>query len=277
MNSEWLQYTMLRAASLLAPGDQRAEWLEGWQSELWYIQRRGATLFCLGAFQDAVWLRRNSPRRAKRAGTNLESPLSCVVFLAMLAVLSSLAAVCLPGPQFGPRPWHVSARDLADGWIGMLLLSSLALPPLRLAMGPGFNRYPISWRNRLRRGIFLVLKFALIQPTMLCVFVFTLPISSIPIANLSFTASWILACRWVLIDQQRRCPVCLRLLTDPIRIGSASRTLLEWYGSESTCSRGHGLLHISEMPVSYSAKPEWLRLGDSWRGLFSETAGVRQR
>jgi hypothetical protein len=93
--------------------------------------------------------------------------------------------------------------------------------------------------------------------------------AAVPIANLAFTASWILALRWVLIDQRRRCPVCLRLLTDPIRIGSASQTFLEWYGAESTCSRGHGLLQTEEIPASYSAKPEWLTLDDSWSGLFS--------
>ncbi len=47
----------------------------------------------------------------------------------------------------------------------------------------------------------------------------------------------------MITDQQRRCPVCLRLLTNPVRIGTPSRTFLEWYGAESTCSRGHGLLH----------------------------------
>jgi len=32
MKTEWLQYTVLRAASLLAPGDQRAEWVKEWRS-----------------------------------------------------------------------------------------------------------------------------------------------------------------------------------------------------------------------------------------------------
>ena len=30
MKTEWLQYTVLRAESLLAPGDQRAEWVKEW-------------------------------------------------------------------------------------------------------------------------------------------------------------------------------------------------------------------------------------------------------
>ena len=276
MKSGWLHYTILRAASLLAPWDQRAEWVKGWRSELWYIPRRGATLFCLGAFRDALWLRRNNPSPEKRTRIHLQSPLNCLAFLAALAAVSLLIAVRLPGPQLGPRPTHLSARDLPDGCIGMFMLSCLALPVIRLALGSSANRYPIPWPGRLRRGIFLALKVALMQPIMFCGFVVTLPILSIPIANLGFVASLILAFRWVLIDQQRRCPVCLRLLTDPVRIGSASQTFLEWYGAESTCSRGHGLLHIPEMPASSSAKPEWLSLGDSWSGLFSQAAGGRK-
>jgi hypothetical protein len=273
MKSPSLQSTILRTASLLAPGEQRAEWLAGWRSELWYIPRRGSTLFCLGAFQDALWLRRNSPSPPRRTGIHLESPLACLALLACLAAASLFLAIQLPPPATVSRSSHLSFRDLLEGCVAMQLLSSLALPAIRLAMGPGANRYPLSWRNRLRRGIFLALKIALIQPIMFGGFVV---VCIMPIANLAFAAYGILAFRWVLIDQRRRCPVCLRLLTEPVRIGSASQTFLEWYGVESTCSRGHGLLQISEVPASYAGKPEWLALDDSWKSLFSETAGVRQ-
>jgi DNA-binding PadR family transcriptional regulator len=33
MKAEWLQYTTLRLASLMAPSDRRAEWLREWRSE----------------------------------------------------------------------------------------------------------------------------------------------------------------------------------------------------------------------------------------------------
>jgi hypothetical protein len=202
---------------------------------------------------------------------HLESPFSCLAFLALLAAAGLFLAILLPAPDTMARSQHLRVRDLLEGCVAMQLLSSLALPAIRLAMGPGAN--PLPWRNRLRRGIFLALKIALVQPIMLGGFVLT---CAIPIANLAFTIAWILAFRWVLIDQRRRCPVCLRLLTDPVRIGSASQTFLEWYGAESTCSRGHGLLQTAEIPASYSGKPEWLALGDSWRSLFSEAAEVRQ-
>ena len=273
MKSPSLQSIILRAASLLAPGEQRAEWLAGWRSELWYIPRRGSTLFCLGAFQDALWLRQNSPSPPRRTGINLESPLTCLALLAILATASLFLAIQMPAPDTMSRSSHLRLRDLLEGCVGMQLLSSLALPAIRLAMGPGANQYPLPWRSRLRRGSFLALKIALMQPIMFGGFVV---VCAMPIANLAFTASWILTFRWVLIDQRRRCPVCLRLLTEPVRIGSASQTFLEWYGAESTCSRGHGMLQISEVSASYSGESEWLALDDSWKGLFAETAEVRR-
>jgi hypothetical protein len=204
----------------------------------------------------------------------LDSPVSCLAFLGVLAVASLFLAVLLPAPDTMSRSSHLRVRDLLEGDVGMLLLSGLALPAILLAIGPRASRYPVAWRSRLRRGIFLALKIALVQPIMFGGFV---AVCAIPIANVAFMASWILAYRWVLIDQRDRCPECLRLLTDPVRIGSASQTFLEWYGAESTCSRGHGLLQTSEVPASYSGKPEWLALDDSWQSLFSEAAEVRHR
>lgn len=280
MKRQWLPYTVLRAASLLAPRDQRHEWLEGWRSELWYIPRREATIFCLGAFRDALWLRRNPPDPVTRTRSRLESPLSCLAFLALLAAVSLLIAVLLPGPKRGPWPSHLRARDLPAGCVAMLLFTGMIMPAARFAMGrSSVNCHPMPWPNRLRRGIFLALKIALVQPIMLGGIVVLIVVGPmLPMAaQLGMFAFWILALRWVLIDQRRRCPLCLRLLINPVRIGTPSQTFLEWYGAESVCSRGHGLLHISEMPSSYSGNPEWLTLDDSWSGLFSEAVGVRQR
>ncbi len=278
MKGQRLQYTILRAASLLAPSDQRAEWLYEWRSELWYIPRRGATQFCLGAFRDALWLRRNNLSPVKRTRIHLESPLSCLVFLAAIAAACSFMAVCLPAPRAMTSSPHLSASDVPAGCIAMVMLSCLLLPVTRLVMmerAPA-SRHPMPWPGRLRRGIFLALKIALVQPIMLCGFVVLARTGPIPVMPLGVCASWILAFRWVLIDQRRRCPVCLRLLTNPVRIGDPSHTFLEWYGAESMCSRGHGLLQVPEISASYSGKQQWLNLDGSWSGLFSEVAGMRQ-
>jgi hypothetical protein len=280
MRSQSLHSIVLRAASLLAPGDQRAEWLEGWRSEFWYIPRRGATRFCLGAFRDALWLRRNNLSPVNRTRTHLESPLSCLAFLAILAAVSSLIAILLPAAPRAPWPSPLKASDLPAGCIVTLVYSCLLLPVTRLVMGwAPANRHAAPWPNRLRRGIFFALKVALVQPIMFCGFVVLILVGPLVevASQLGMFAMWTLVLRWVLIDQRRRCPVCLRSLTNPVRIGTPSQTFLEWYGAESTCSRGHGLLHISEVSASYSGNPEWLSLDDSWSSLFSEAAGVRQR
>jgi hypothetical protein len=162
----------------------------------------------------------------------------------------------------------------------MLLLSCGILPAVRVAMGrAAADSHPVPWQGKLRLGIFLALKIALVQPILLCTFFVELvAVPVLPIApQLAVFAIWGLTSRWLFTDQQRRCPVCLRLLGSPVRIGNSSATFLEWYGAESVCPRGHGLLHVSEISASYSEKPEWLRLGDSWRALFSEPVGVRQR
>jgi hypothetical protein len=263
MKSEWVGDTVLRAASLLAPGDQRAEWLEGWRSELWYVSARGATRFCLGAFRDALWLRRNS---LSPATCHPESPVRCLAILAMLAAVSSLLVVCLPGPRTMTHSARLGVGDLPVSCAAMFLVSWAFLAAMRVAMGrAAAHPQPAPWKDRLRLGVFLALKIALVQPILLCGFVAAV---AVPGGSLGLWAWWAVPCYWVLADQRRRCPVCLRTLTNPVRIGTPSRTFLEWYGAESTCSRGHGLLHVTETPASYSGRPQWLRLGDSWSGLF---------
>jgi hypothetical protein len=82
--------------------------------------------------------------------------------------------------------------------------------------------------------------------------------------------------RWVLIDQRRRCPVCLRLLSDPVRIGAPSQTFLDWYGGESMCPRGHGLLQVPETSTSHSGARQWLDLDASWSDPFIQAGEGRR-
>lgn len=271
MNREWMQHLILRAASALAPYDQRGVWLEEWRSEMWYVPRRDATRFCLGAFRDAIWLRRNSMSPVKRTRMYLESPLSCVAFLAAIGAVGIFIAICLSVPLKQISLYSdLRARDLLGGCIAMLAFSCLLLPGTFAVWRTPANRYPTSWQSKLRLGIFLGLKIALVQPIMLCGFMFWIVIAPVALFGpLGMCATLIVVLRWVITDQQRRCPVCLRLLTNPVRIGSPSKTFLDWYGAESSCSRGHGLLHVSEISGSCSKKAQWLRLGDSWSGLFS--------
>jgi hypothetical protein len=263
MRADWLQCTILRAASILAPGRQRAEWLKEWRSELWYIPQSRAMLFCLGAFQDALWLRRNNQGPATRSGIHLESPFSCLAFLSVLAAAGTYIAIRLL------TPGALEVRTLPGAYIGLLLFSCLFLPGTLAVWRLPADRQPTPWHSMLRRGIFLALKIALVQPIMLCGLILQIRMGQFGVFSiLAFYAVSILALRWVITDQQRRCPACLCLLTAPIRIGSPSRTFLEWYGTESTCAHGHGLLHISENASSFSRRPQWLSLDKSWSSLF---------
>jgi hypothetical protein len=245
----WLPRAILGAASLLAPRDRRTAWLAEWTSELWYIPREEATTFCLGAFRDALWLRRNSLHRR----TVLDSPVSCLACLAGVAAVSVLITICLPAP----RQFRLRLVDMPAGWVVMLALSCLLLPGTRFVMGRG-----PECGFRLRRAIFLAAKLVLVQPIMLCGFVVLLSIGpAVPFApQLGILSLWILTLRWVLVDQRQRCPVCLRRLTYPVRIGSPSGTFLEWYGAESMCSSGHGFLQAPEISASYAGRQQWLRM-----------------
>lgn len=266
MKSQWLEHAMLRAASWLAPGDRRGEWLGEWRAELWYVPRRGATRFCLGAFRDALWVRRNCANPAR--GGYLESPVRCLAVLAALAMASILVTVCLSGPlKLKPMYAHMGARDLPIGCLMTLAISCVLLPATgAAARTPG--RHPMPVFSRLRRGVFLALKIVLVQPAMACGFVLWILIAPMaPFALFGILGACVLALRWVISDQRNRCPVCLRLLTSPVRIGTPAETFLEWYGAESVCSRGHGLLHASEISASYAGEPQWLHLDASWSGL----------
>jgi hypothetical protein len=277
MNSAWLPHTILRAASFLAPGDQRAEWLNEWRSELWYIPRHEAILFSLGAFWDALWLRRNNPSSAANAGIHLESPISCLAFLAALAAVSIFITVRLPALPLQPSS-PLRVNNLLKACIVMLRFSCLLLPGTLTVWRIPADRRPMPWPCGLRRGIFLALKIALVQPIMLCGFIVQILMGPLGgLAGFGFNAAFILALRWIITDQQQRCPECLRLLTNPVRIGTSSRTFLEWYGAESTCPHGHGLLQMPENSSGYSRNPEWLHLGDSWSGLFSEATEGQRR
>ena len=53
--------------------------------------------------------------------------------------------------------------------MGMLLISALLLPGTLAVWRAPVHHDPMPWPTRLRRGMFLALKIALVQPMMLCV------------------------------------------------------------------------------------------------------------
>jgi len=155
----------------------------------------------------------------------------------------------------------LAAPNLLVALLLMMAISGMVLPAITsLSLG----EYPA---NHLRRWIFLAAKFALVLPIVLFGTLDVFSLIAIHLQPHALFVGSVIGFRWVLVDQRRRCPVCLRVLTNPTPIGEPSRTLLEWYGTELVCTRGHGLLHVPEIRNSYSEQ-RWLRLDSSWSSLF---------
>ncbi len=256
-----MNFAILRGAAWLVPRRQRAEWLREWRSELWYVRRKSsATAFCLGAIKDAFWLRRNSPRMEASRMFRLESPVECILFLAVLAAASAFIAVRFP--HIGFKGELLGGAKLIFPNLLMMIIALLVLPAttsFRLGDYPANSNSP-PWATRVRRWLFFAIKIALIVQIVYCASI-----------SLMFVPSWViylLAFRWVLVDQRQRCPVCLRSLAKPTQIGCPSQTFLEWYGTELMCERGHGLLYVPEIRTSCYGTQRWLYLDPSWSGLF---------
>ena len=174
---------ILWAAALLVPRENRAEWLAEWRSELWYackkcsrelapqaVGRWYITAFCLGSFKDALWLRRNTPRSEEREMLHLESPRQCIAFLAALAAFSMVIAFVL---------WlgNGDSPSSADLYHQLLIAFPCVLvcpcPVLLAITSLSLGEFPArsglrAWRGRLRRGIFLSGKLALIMLIVCC-------------------------------------------------------------------------------------------------------------
>jgi MacB-like periplasmic core domain len=166
-----------------------------------------------------------------------------------------------------------------------LFIAFLALPattPLPLGEYPA-RAERLGWDVRVRRWLFLAAKLALILPLVYFASIDLAygnlaagqhsvgPISSQYLHLSGSFLGLLFAFRWALRDQRSRCPVCLRLLTNPARVGEASRNFLAWNGTELICAGGHGLLHIPEIPTSWFSTQRWLYLDPSWSSLFSDS------
>jgi hypothetical protein len=161
-------------------------------------------------------------------------------------------------------------------YIFAVLLALLALPAttsLPLGEYPAGSEH-ISWTLRLRRWMFLGVKFSLLLPSIYFAsldLAYSFSVSPSGAQYIQIVASFLMALfsfRWALKDQRRRCPVCLSTLTNPARVGEPSRSFLGWNGTELICTDGHGLLHVPELPTSWFATQRWLYLDSSWSSVF---------
>lgn len=265
-----LHLAILWAAARIVRESDRAEWRAEWQTELWYAMQvdggGSLTSFCLGSLRDALWNRKNGGIRrhygsvlmiacrpvfpeppAIECAHPLESPFRLLALLATLALIAVSLGVCAPqSPLSG----------------GRLLLSLLPMCAIfwlvaALTTGAALGEYP-RHRNWLGRGGFYIAKMTLL---LLIVAFGASDLTATPLQMNLASLGAFSAIRWAMIDQRRRCPICLRLLEKPVRMGSGSRILLEWNGTELLCRRGHGVMHIPQSPAIWFSKPRWMSLG----------------
>ena len=91
-----------------------------------------------------------------------------------------------------------------------------------------------------------------------------------PLATWLFLIGCMSALTWSVQDQQVRCRVCLRRLGLAAHVGCRGCVWLNWAGTEMVCTRGHGMLHVPEMPSSWNDAGRWTLLDESWLPLFSK-------
>jgi hypothetical protein len=177
--------------------------------------------------------------------------------------------------------WAISFNDRTDGpwrdYFFPVFLALLVLPGLTSVFlsDKAVSTIQLSWSRRVVCCAFGAAKIAMILGI-----VYILPVDLAhcstsgfaPAASslqflLTLTLSIFGFC-WTVDDQHKRCPVCLRRVTHPARVGIASRTFLAWNGTELMCRGGHTLLYIPAVPTSWFYAPRWVYLDPSWKFLF---------
>ena len=176
----------------------------------------------------------------------------------------------------------ISFADRTEGPLVMyqftIFLAFLALPAITsVSLGEyNFSAHRPSWTSTVRRWAFLLAKIALLLPI---VYFTSLDVAYWHTVSYSIGAQYVqlissfsmclFGLRWALLDQRQRCPVCLRRVTSPARVGMAGRTFLAWNGTEMICASGHTLLHVPGLPTSWFGTQRWMYLDTSWRFLFA--------
>jgi hypothetical protein len=278
----WVEAVLLPLARRVVPANRRAEWTREWQAELWHLRHgqqanslagskvktnawAGASL-ARGLLADAAWLRCDWWRQT--------APGSAEWCLAMLTG-ACLVMAGIDGVIAGS--WHGLTLMLAVHF--MRSFAFIAAPATFAAM----VTYPMKelrWERKDSRGWFsararwngfFAAKIAL---TLMLGFLTTVAMSAPLRSSIGFFADWFeliaaavlvsFGLRWAMLNQERRCQRCLRLLRPPTRVGPPSHNFLEWSGTALACSDGHGLLQVPAMQGSWCWYDRWVELDPAW-------------
>jgi hypothetical protein len=182
------------------------------------------------------------------------------------------------------RLYEISMAGLAEyhrripaiNFLLSLFLTCLALPAiLSISLRTGLVTEHLSLKMRTRGWLFVCAKTGLLLPLLYCgpllvthLLATGMHDSGYAIQSFITCGASLLAAFWVIDDQRQRCPICLRKLASPARVGEQSRSFLGFSGVEFVCADGHGLMHVPDFPTSWFANQRWSPLDASWSGLF---------
>lgn len=165
---------LLWGASLLVPGRKRAEWSREWRTELWYVLRecfsemratprslREATRFCMGAYQDAICLRRLFWRTHQPLARVRGSAAACLlllmgIFFAVWGLAHSSTRVAAGISRIQAYPWRMSDERPAPCDCAFDLATTGRLLGTTQLFFDGFSHYRLAhetvWAEAMPRS-----------------------------------------------------------------------------------------------------------------------------
>ncbi len=283
---------ILQCAVLLVPACNRTEWLAEWTGELAHVSRqnRGRTslrftplAFSFGALFDAVWLRWDHLQAVGLPKVRCAAWIRCLGIL--FGLLLSTWACSHLDVAFTQAPFRdlydVRVDDSMTSVILQILIAICALPAVT-----SLERTRVSQGERMKAPgfwAFLLLKASAVITAChylgLCATHLAESLSILggspaiyrairdgltPLQFLTTVASCLYGLRWTLVDQRRRCPVCLEVLGSRSSRGPQARMFLTWSRSEEICPSGHGLMVVPEFATSWFSAQTWHQLEDLW-------------
>jgi len=292
----WCRLTLALAAWLV-PARLRPEWRQRWQTAArnwWTLVERGEVTtrttarFCATALGDAFWrrIRKEEWRQWFRGPSFVLACIAAAFLLLALvsrgfAVTQSLLAILdRPTMTYVYRRPYDAAGDRLVAYLFPIFTAMAG--GLGVAMAARSRVHPFGWRH----WAFLLIKTAAAMTLLPLAFIelgylfrslFSSEGGRVLIGGLGPVFALIVgqgaAIYWCLSDQRRRCPVCLRLMTLPVAVGSWA-SMFDPATTELLCEEGHGALCVVESESGGADR--WLKLGVSWQDLFEEEKKEKQ-
>jgi hypothetical protein len=207
--------------------------------------------------------------------TRMRGPQIAIQSFAPHRTPDDLLGIAIGGKM--PLPWQVFLFASILGFLALPAISSVSLHDLSVSVDE------IPWVRRIWRWGFLAAKIALLLPIVYCASLDVAygytgfnPYQAVYAQLVVTFFGCLFGASWALSDQRQRCPVCLRRVVHPARVGQFSRTFLAWSGTEMMCMGGHTLLHVPSLPTSWFSTQRWMFLDPSWKFLFAAPARESQ-